>query len=62
VSTTRYCLAWVQGCMALGIGKDIVASIDVLPTKNYSAQVYARMSMGATRLEDEGVVEIACFE
>ena len=48
--------------VALGIGKDIVTSIDTLPTKNYSVQVYARMSIGAVRLEDEGVVEIGCFE
>jgi hypothetical protein len=60
--TTRYGVAWVKSCIALGIGKDIVSSIDVLPAKNYSAQVYARMSIAATRLEDEGVVEIGCLE
>ena len=62
VGTTRFCTAWVKGCVALGIGKDIVSSIDPLPGKNYSVQVYARMSIGATRLEDEGVVEFGCFE
>ena len=61
-ATTRFALAWSRSCIGLGIGKDIVSSIDTLPTKNYSTQVYARMSVGATRLEDEGVVEIACFE
>jgi hypothetical protein len=60
--TTRYVTAWSKGCVALGIGKDIVTSIDTLPTKNYSVQVYGRMSIGAARLEDEGVVEIGCFE
>jgi len=60
--STRFGIAWARSCVALGIGKDIVSSIDVLPGKNYSAQVYARMSIAATRLEDEGVVEIACFE
>lgn len=60
--TTRFCTAWIKGCVGLGIGKDIVSNIDVLPGKNYSVQVYARMSIGATRLEDEGVVEIGCFE
>ena len=53
-------MAWSKSCVALGIGKDIMTSIDPLPGKNYSVQVYARMSIGATRLEDEGVVEIAC--
>ena len=59
---TRFCLAFSRSCMGMGIGKDIVSSIDILPGKNLSAQVYARMSIAATRLEDEGVVEVACFE
>jgi hypothetical protein len=58
----RFCYAWSRGCVAMGMGKDIVSSIDPLPTKNYSVQVYARMSLGAVRVEDEGVVEIACLE
>lgn len=56
---TAYVMAWVKGCMHLGIGKDIVTSIDTMPAKNLSVQVYARMSIGAARVEDEGVVEIA---
>lgn len=56
---TSYPLAWTKSAVHLGIGKDIVTSIDKLPTKNLSAQVYARMSLGSVRLEDEGVVEIA---
>ncbi len=62
VGNDRFCLAWSRGCVALGVGKDIVSSIDPLPSKNYSVQVYARMSIGATRTEDAGVVEIACLE
>ena len=58
-STTRYGLAFGRNSVALGIGADIVSSIDVLPGKNMSVQVYARMSLGAVRVEDEGVVEIA---
>jgi hypothetical protein len=59
-ATTGYAVAWSRSCVGLGIGKDIMTSIDPLPGKNYSVQVYARMSIGAARLEDEGVVEIAC--
>lgn len=59
-ATTGYAVAWARSCVGLGVGKDIVSSIDVLPGKNYSVQVYARMSIAATRLEDEGAVEIAC--
>lgn len=60
--TTRFAVAWAKPCVQLGIGKDIVSSIDKMPSKNMAAQVYARMSIGAVRVEDEGVVEIGCFE
>jgi hypothetical protein len=60
--TSRFVLAWSKKVIRLGIGKDIITSIDKLPSKNMSVQVYARMSVGAVRVEDEGVVEIACFE
>jgi Phage capsid protein len=62
VGTSRMCLAWSRGCVAFGMGMDVKTSIDPLPNKNYSVQVYARESIGAVRVEDEGVVEIACFE
>lgn len=60
--TDRYCVAWTRGAVAYGTGMDIQHNIDTLPGKNYSVQVYARESIGAVRVEDEGVVEIACFE
>ena len=60
--TSRFCTAWTRGAVAYGVGMDTVSSIDPLPGKNYSVQVYARQSVGAVRVEDEGVVEIACFE
>lgn len=60
--TTRFSLAWSKNCIQLGVGKDIVTSLDRMPTKNQSVQVYARMSIGAVRVEDEGVVEIGVFE
>lgn len=60
--TSRFAMAWSKKVIRMGIGKDIVTSIDKLPTKNMSVQVYGRMSIGAVRVEDEGVVEIACFE
>lgn len=61
-STTRYTYAWAKTGVRLGIGKDINSSIDKLPSKNMSVQVYARMSLGAVRTEEARVVEIACTE
>jgi len=60
--TTRFAVAWSKKVIRLGVGKDVVTSIDKLPSKNMSVQVYARMSLGAVRVEDEGVVEVGCFE
>jgi hypothetical protein len=59
-ATTGYAVAWAKSCVALGIGQDINTSVDRRPDKNNAWQVFADMSIGATRLEDEGVVEIAC--
>ena len=61
-STIRSCYAFTRNAMTLGIGKDITTSIDVLPTKNQSVQVYARMSLGAVRMEEERIVQIDCVE
>lgn len=58
-STTKYAVAYGRNSVCLGIGQDIISSIDKMPGKNMSVQVYARMSLGAVRVEDEGVVEIA---
>lgn len=58
-ASTYYAMAWAKPAMRLGIGKDIISSIDRLPTKNMAVQVFARMAIGAVRVEDEGVVEIA---
>jgi hypothetical protein len=59
-ATTGYAIAWSKSCVALGIGQEINTSVDRRPDKNNAWQVFADMSIGATRLEDEGVVEIAC--
>lgn len=59
-ATTGYAVAWSRSCMALGIGQEINTSVDRRPDKNNAWQVFADMSIGSVRLEDEGVVEIAC--
>ncbi len=62
VGNDRMVCAWVKGSVAFGWGMDTKQRISELPTKNYSVQVYASGSYGAVRVEDEGVVEIACLE
>lgn len=62
VGTDRQCVAWSRGCVAYGSGMEPTTKVDEMPNKNYSVQVYASESIGAVRVEDEGVVEIDCFE
>lgn len=53
-------LFWAKGGMLLGLGKDISTKIDQRPDKNYATQVFASMSIGATRMEEARVGYIEC--
>jgi hypothetical protein len=48
--------------MQLAIQKDIEGRVDERPDKNYAWQVYLRMCMGATRLEEARVCQVLCVE
>ena len=61
-SNVRYCIAWIKPAITLAINYDIMARVTEMPTKNYSVQVFMSMMFGASRMEEEGVVEIACSE
>jgi len=62
VSTTRSCLAWSQSSILLGIGTDIITRVSERADKNYATQVYVGMFIGATRMDEKGVVEIQATE
>lgn len=62
VSTTRYCLLYTKSGIGLAIGRDVTSNIDSLPDKHYTKQLYFAMDVGASRLEEEKVVEIGCIE
>lgn len=61
-TVARRCLAWIGDGVILSIGKDIEAKVEKRADKNYATQVFTRMSVGATRMEEEKVVEIVCSE
>jgi hypothetical protein len=61
-STTRYCLAWVKAGCALGMNYDVTSTVDRMPNKNNSIQVFMEMMLGASRLQESLVVEVACIE
>jgi hypothetical protein len=61
-STTRTCLAWCQDAMLLGVSTDVSGDVSRRPDKNNGLQVSYTMDMGATRMNEVGVVEILCTE
>ena len=58
----RLVFAFTEDAVKLAVGKDITARIDERADKSYSTQVYYCMSIGATRMEEEKVVQIPCDE
>ena len=54
------CLAYQRRGLVLAIGEDVQTEIGPRADKSYSTQVYVRMDLGATRIEDAAVVEIDC--
>jgi len=61
-SSVTYCLAWHKTGVMLGMSKDIKADIGVRRDKNMAWQAYTEMGLGATRMEEVKVVEVACYE
>lgn len=58
----RSCYAFAKsGCM-LGIWKDRTTFISQNPERKFMWQAYMKMTLGATRMEEAKVVEIACDE
>ena len=61
-SSNRLVLAFAQSGIGLAVGSDIQTRISERADKNYATQVFLSMTIGATRIEDEKVVEIECTE
>lgn len=59
VGSDRACLAWRQSALLLALAQTPKVKVTERPDKSYATQVYCAMSIGATRMEEEGVVEIA---
>lgn len=58
----RTCFAWAEDGLKLAVGKDVMSRIDERSDKSYSTQVYYCATFGATRMEEEKVVQIDCDE
>ena len=62
VSTERTVFAFKAGAMVFGVGNDVQTKIDVIPSLDYTTQVFFQMDIGAVRVEDAQVVQIGCIE
>lgn len=58
----RTCFAFAEDGIKLAVGKDTMARIDERPDKSYSTQVFYCATFGATRMEEDKVVQITCVE
>ncbi len=58
-TTTWYCYAYCKGAIGYGNIEDITVRLTERADKNYAWQPYVSMDLGATRIEEEMVVEVA---
>ena len=59
--TINYVPMWVENGLHMGTWNDTETSVDVLPTKRYATQVYGKCTIGATRIEMQRVIQLACL-
>jgi hypothetical protein len=58
----RTCFAYAEDGIKLAVGKDVMARIEERADKSFSTQVYYCATFGATRMEEEKIVQIDCDE
>lgn len=61
-SSARPAIAFTRSAIGLAIGQDIKTQISQRDDKNYAHQVYIEMTLGATRIHDDRVVDIRFAE
>ena len=61
-NSDRQVIAWAQDGILLAQGSNNITRISERDDKAYSVQVFRSEDFGATRMEEEKVVEIACAE
>jgi len=59
-AATKKCLVYTKSGIGLAIGRDVKSRITEESTLHFAKQLYFSMSIGASRLEEDKVVEVAC--
>lgn len=62
VSTTRYCLAFAKRGLGVALDGEPLTRMSEDASFSYNWRMYMEWELGATRIEDEVVVEVACQE
>lgn len=58
----RYGYAWQVNSMGVSVGMDMITRVTERADKSYATQVYTALSMGATRIQGNGVVRFKIDE
>ena len=58
----RMCYMFARNSVVFGIAENPMAWVDELPTKRHDVQLRTEWGWGALRIDEEGVIEIACDE
>jgi len=61
-NSDRQVIAWASDGLLMANGSNNITRITERPDKSYSVQVFRSEDFGATRMEEDKVVEIACVE
>jgi hypothetical protein len=59
-TTIRNCMAWQMDSLILGMGRDVMTKIDILPQQSQAIQVYTAMLMDASRDTEAAFVQVNC--
>lgn len=61
-SSVTSCLAFQRDSLLLAVGLDVIVDVGPRRDKNMATQVYLGMSIGATRMDEKGVIEVQSYD
>jgi len=58
--SNRYAPVFLPSAMHLGVWEDMVAQMSKRDDKGYATQIYLRMTIGATRIDEKRIIRVEC--
>lgn len=56
----RSCFGWAKSGLTYGEGENVMTRVGEDPSKGFNVRVYAKMTIGSVRTEEEKVVQVDC--